>query len=55
MRGVHLPFPPQQDLVDALDEVRCAASELRHAKLQQPAVVLLADNFSGKSSQLRKY
>ena len=53
VRSIHLPFEPQQDFVDALDEILSSAEALREAGLGQPAVVLLGSSFSGKSSQAR--
>ncbi|MDG5746884.1 ATP-binding protein [Qipengyuania sp. XHP0207] len=55
VRAIHLPFAAQQDLEDALDEAWCGAVELRNAGLPQPAVPILADSFSGKSSGARNY
>jgi len=55
VRAIHLPFAAQQDLEDALDEAWCGAVELRSAGLPQPAVPILADSFSGKSSAARHY
>ncbi|MGB7407296.1 MAG: TniB family NTP-binding protein [Pontixanthobacter sp.] len=53
VRSIHLPFEPQIDFVDALDEILCSAEALREAGLGQPATVLLGSSFSGKSSQTR--
>lgn len=55
VRSIHLPFEPQQDFVDALEEIRCGAEALRQAGLGQPAVALLGGSFSGKSSEARIY
>jgi hypothetical protein len=55
VRAINLPFAAQQDLEDALDEAWCGAVELRNAGLPQPAVPILADSFSGKSSGARNY
>lgn len=55
VRGINLPYAPQQDLRDALDEVLCGVDLIREAGLPQPTVHLLADSFSGKSTGARTY
>lgn len=55
LRAIVAPYGLQEELHDALDEAMCGADELRAAGLLQPAVHLLADSFSGKSSGARRY
>jgi hypothetical protein len=55
LRGLPIPYAPQQELADALDEALCSADALREAGLPQPSVLLLADSFSGKSSGALRY
>ncbi len=55
VRSIYLPFPPQQDLWDALDEACCGADDLRAAGLPQPIVTALGDSFMGKTSAVTRY
>jgi len=55
VRSIFLPYDPQIELEDALDEMLEGAATLREAGLPQPAVHLLADSFSGKSTAARAY
>lgn len=55
LRGLPIPYGPQQELAAALDEALCSADELREAGLPQPGLKLLADSFSGKSSGALRY
>lgn len=55
VRSIFLAYEPQIELQDALDEMLEGAATLREAGLPQPAVHLLADSFSGKSTGARSY
>ncbi|WP_278391271.1 TniB family NTP-binding protein [Sphingobium yanoikuyae] len=55
VRGIMLPYAPQQELHDACDEALYAAEALREANLPQPMVQLLADSFSGKTAGIKAY
>jgi len=55
VRGIMLPYAPQQELHDACDEALYAADALHEAGLPQPMILLLADSFSGKSSGIKTY
>lgn len=55
LRGLPIPYGPQQELAAAFDEALCSADELREAGLPQPGLKLLADSFSGKSSGALRY
>lgn len=55
VRSIHLPFSPQQDLEDALDEARCGADGLREAGLPQPIVAGLGPSFIGKTTTVTRY
>jgi hypothetical protein len=50
VRSINLPFPPQQDLKDALNEAWCGANDLRAAGCPQPIVAALGESFMGKTS-----
>lgn len=55
VRSIFLPYAPQDELEDALDEMLEGVPGFRDAGLPQPAVHLLADSFSGKSTGARAY
>lgn len=55
VRGVMVPYAPQEELRDACDEALYAAEALREANLPQPMVQLLADSFSGKTAGIKAY
>ena len=55
VRSINLPFPPQQDLKDALNEAWCGADDLRTAGLPQAIVAALGESFMGKTSAVTRY